>query len=198
MRVEKKQTDDGRFPFWLTLLLAARTARRAGRTPKRAARRARKFRQNATFYGLTMVTKIPFNESTRYVTSPRRTVKNSIRSPKSRQGMKSPGQDRRSHRRYPVSVALKYSAGFKVGHGRTINLSEGGVLFEADVALPINLPIELSLSWPVRTRPPAPLELYAAGKTVRVEGTKVAVKFDRAVFRTGKNDGDNNAGRKPA
>jgi hypothetical protein len=112
--------------------------------------------------------------------------------------MKSPGQDRRSHRRYPISIELKYSAGGQVGRGKTINLSEGGVLFEADVALPINLSIELTLSWPVRTRPPVPLELYAAGKTVRVEGAKIAVKFDRAVFRTGKNDGDNNTGRKRA
>ena len=103
----------------------------------------------------------------------------------------SPGQDRRSHRRYPISVELKYSAGVQVGRGRTINLSEGGVLFEADLALPIDLPIELSISWPGRTWPPVPLEVYAPGKTVRVEGTKVAVKFDRAVFRTAKDNGRN-------
>jgi PilZ domain-containing protein len=112
--------------------------------------------------------------------------------------MKSPGPDRRSHRRYPISVELKYSAGVQVGRGKTINLSEGGVLFEADVALPINLSIELWISWPGRTWPPVPLEVYAPGKTVRVEGTKVAVKFDRAVFRTGKKDGGNNDGRKRA
>ena len=107
-----------------------------------------------------------------------RTVTNSIRSRKSGQ-VKPPGQDRRSHRRYPISVELKYSAGVQAGHGRTINLSSGGVLFEADVALSINLR----------------LEVYVPGKTVRVEGTKVAVKFDRAVFRTAKHDGGND-GRK--
>jgi len=108
--------------------------------------------------------------------------------------MESPDQDRRSHRRYPISVELKYSAGVQVGHGRTINLSSGGVLFEADVTLPMNLPIELWMSWPARTWAPVPLELYAAGKTVRVEGTEVAVQFfDRAAFRTGKDTGRNRA-----
>ena len=111
--------------------------------------------------------------------------------------MKPPGQDRRSHRRYPISVELKYSAGGQVGRGKTINLSEGGLLFEADVALPTNLLIELWISWPGRTWPPVPLEVYAPGKIVRVEGTKVAVKFDRAVFRTAKHDGGND-GRKRA
>ena len=105
--------------------------------------------------------------------------------------MQSPGQDRRSHHRYPISFELKYIAGVQVGHGRTINLSSGGVLFEADVALAINLPIELWISWPARTWAPVPLELYAAGKTVRVEGTHVAVEFYRVVFRTGKENGDN-------
>jgi PilZ domain-containing protein len=97
--------------------------------------------------------------------------------------------DRRSHRRFPVSVDLEYSlllpeGHVQVGRGRTINLSSGGVLFEAEASVPVNMPVELSIFWPLRTGEQAQVELHATGKTVRAKGRQVAVKFDRSRFRT--------------
>ena len=97
--------------------------------------------------------------------------------------------DRRSHRRYPVSVELEYrlflpEGHVQVGRGRTINLSNGGVLFEAERSVPVNMPIDLSIFWPMRTGDQAQVELHAKGKTVRAQDLQVAVKFDRSRFRT--------------
>ena len=97
--------------------------------------------------------------------------------------------DRRSHRRYPVSVELEYrlflpEGHVRVGHGRTVNLSSGGVLFDAEASIPVNTPVELSIFWPLRTGDQAQVELHATGKTVRDKGREVAVKFDRSRFRT--------------
>jgi hypothetical protein len=99
--------------------------------------------------------------------------------------------DRRSHRRYPVRVDLKYSlilpeGHVQVGRGRTINLSSGGVLFEAEASVPVNMPVELSIFWPLRAGDQAQVELHATGKTVRAKGHQVAVKFDRSRFRTNR------------
>ena len=98
-------------------------------------------------------------------------------------------QDRRLHRRYPVSVDVSYvfgSAGseLQVTHGRTINLSSGGVLFETEGVVPVNARIELSISWPSWAPHQIPLELCVAGETIRVEGRLVALKFDQSIFRT--------------
>src|SRR5215472_8866479 len=97
--------------------------------------------------------------------------------------------DRRSHRRYPVSVELEYrlflpEGHVQVGRGRTINLSGGGVVFEAEASIPVNTPVELSILWPLRTGDQAQVELHATGKTVRAQDLQVAVKFDRSRFRT--------------
>ncbi len=44
--------------------------------------------------------------------------------------------------------------------------------------------IELSIPWPARRRATVQLGLHVVGKTVRVENCRVAVQFNRAVFRT--------------
>lgn len=102
--------------------------------------------------------------------------------------------DRRSHRRYPVIVDIKYSLApsghVQVGRGRTINLSSGGVLFEAEVAIPVNASIELSISWPGRSDFQIQFELHATGKALRIGDSKVAVKFDRSIFRTARHASD--------
>ena len=96
--------------------------------------------------------------------------------------------ERRAHRRYPISVDLEYSFGsegrLQVGRGRTINLSNGGVLFEAETPVPVNTTVELSISWPILTGTQANLELHATGAVVRVTPRHVAVKFKRFTFRT--------------
>ena len=95
---------------------------------------------------------------------------------------------------YPVIVDINYSLGasghVQVGRGRTINLSSGGVLFEAEVAIPVNASIELSISWPGRSDPQIQFELHATGEALRVGDSKVAVKFDRSIFRTARHASD--------
>jgi len=98
-------------------------------------------------------------------------------------------QDRRLHRRYPISVDVRYTVGnagseLQVAHGRTINLSSGGVLFETEGVVPVNARIELSISWPSRAQHQIQLELRVAGETIRVEGRHVAIKFDESIFCT--------------
>ena len=98
-------------------------------------------------------------------------------------------QDRRLHRRYPISLDVRYTVGnagseLQVTDGRIINLSSGGVLFETEGVVPVNARIELSISWPSRARHQIQLELRAAGETIRVEGRHVALKFDKCVFHT--------------
>ena len=102
--------------------------------------------------------------------------------------------DRRYRRRYPVIVDITYSLApsghVQVGRGRTINLSSGGGLFEAEVAIPVNASIELSISWPGRSDPQIQFELHATGKALRVGDSRVAVKFDRSIFRTARHASD--------
>lgn len=107
--------------------------------------------------------------------------------------------DRRSHRRYPVSVDIEYrfvspAGHVQVGRGRTVNVSSGGVLFEAEVAIPVNTTIELSISWSLRSEDQVQRELHATGKTVRVEDRHVAVKFDHSLFRKARTPNDRRIG----
>ena len=97
--------------------------------------------------------------------------------------------DRRSHHRYPVSMDLEYRLSspeghLQVGRGRTINLSSGGVLFEAEATVPLNTTVEMSILWPLRSEHQVRFELHVTGKTVRARDRQVAVKFDQCIFRT--------------
>ena len=99
------------------------------------------------------------------------------------------GVERRSYRRYPVTVDLEYGvvsleSHLQAGHGSTINLSSGGVLFEAESTVAVNTTVELSISWPQRSDAPVQFQLHVTGKTVRTKSRNVAVKFDQRIFRT--------------
>src|SRR6266851_5797476 len=61
--------------------------------------------------------------------------------------------DQRLNGRYPITLELQYKLLNKgrvehLGVGRTLNISSGGVLFQADGILPPTGPIELALTWP--------------------------------------------------
>jgi PilZ domain len=102
--------------------------------------------------------------------------------------------DRRSHRRYPIGIGVNFRPASRghvqVGRGTTINLSSGGVIFEAEVALPVEASIELLIPWPARNQHQIQLELQVTGKAVRVEGRRVAVEFARSVLATAKTPGE--------
>jgi hypothetical protein len=99
------------------------------------------------------------------------------------------GGDRRQDRRYHLQLELRWKLirrrkVLDVGTGQTIDVSSGGILFEAGRYLPEGLNVELSISWPVLLHNVAPLQLIAAGKIVRVDGRHVAIQTVQHEFRT--------------
>ena len=72
----------------------------------------------------------------------------------------------------------------ETGTGHTIDVSSGGVLFDAGRYLPEGLNVELSISWPVLLHNAAPLQLVASGKIVRGNGRQVAIQTTQHEFRT--------------
>ena len=114
--------------------------------------------------------------------------------------MNSPAPDRMKHsrkpwtdgrrfsRRYPIVLDARWrlpkSTVSEAGTGATINLSSGGVLFQADRQMPAGARIELSIAWPVLLRNVAPLQLRVIGDIVRVRGREAAVRIGEYEFRT--------------
>ncbi len=88
--------------------------------------------------------------------------------------------DRRSDRRYDVEMQLRYrilnSAHHAEGTGISLNMSRGGVLFQADKFLPEGAAVELAIDWPIRLRGRIPLELHIMGHVVRCENNMVALR----------------------
>jgi hypothetical protein len=76
-------------------------------------------------------------------------------------------QEHRSHPRYPVYVEASYELivhgeVVETGHGRTVNISTGGVLFESQQALaPVG--IRLSIAWPAQLGDAVGLALRVSG-----------------------------------
>lgn len=100
--------------------------------------------------------------------------------------------ERRSHPRYPVVVAVEYNVLrgdelLKTARGWTVDISNSGVLFEADDALPEGTRIELVVAWPTRLNNDVGLELCASGSAVRRDHNRTAVRIERHVFRTRPN-----------
>ena len=89
--------------------------------------------------------------------------------------------DRRLDRRYPVTCPLEYMAVVEgsaiCGLGFTVNISTGGVLFQAMNRLPHGLPIELFIAWPGSPNDVADVKVRVRAVTVRTEGDCTAVRI---------------------
>jgi hypothetical protein len=99
------------------------------------------------------------------------------------------GGERRKDHRYHLQLELKWKLIRRrrlldTGTGRTINVSSGGVRFDAGRHLPEGLNVELSIAWPVLLRNVAQMQLVATGKIVRCEGREVAIQTTQHEFRT--------------
>jgi len=99
------------------------------------------------------------------------------------------GGERRFDRRYQLQLEVRWKLIRRrkiqdAGAGRTIDLSSGGILFDASRPLPVGLNVELSISWPVLLHNVAPMQLVASGRIVRCNGTHVAVHVTQHEFRT--------------
>ena len=97
--------------------------------------------------------------------------------------------DRRRDRRYGLHLEVRWKLIrrrriLETGTGQTIDLSSGGLLFDAGRHLPEGLNMELSINWPVLLRDVAPLQLVISGKIVRTSGQRIAVRAAQHEFRT--------------
>jgi hypothetical protein len=98
-------------------------------------------------------------------------------------------RDRRSKRRYPINLQVQYKLMKhrrveRLGSGRTLNISSGGVLFEADGLLPPNGPIELALNWPFLLHGSCGLKLVIRGRIVWTHDNRTAIRAEFHEFRT--------------
>ena len=97
--------------------------------------------------------------------------------------------DQRLHHRYPVELELRYTLLNKeqparLGSGKSLNISSGGVLFNADGVLPPSGPIVLTMKWPYLLDSAVALELVISGRIVRSYANAIAVKAEHHEFRT--------------
>src|SRR5690349_14845597 len=103
--------------------------------------------------------------------------------------------DRREDRRYQLRLDLKWKLirrrrVLDTGIGSTIDLSSGGILFDAGRSLPEGLNVELSLSWPVLLHNVAPMQLVVTGRIKRCNGRFVAIQTNQHEFRTAGGSSD--------
>ena len=97
--------------------------------------------------------------------------------------------DRRQDRRYQLQLECKWKLirrrkVLDTGIGRTVDVSSGGLLFDAGRHLPEGLNVELSIAWPVLLHNVAPMQLVASGKIVRSNGRHAAIQTVAHEFRT--------------
>ena len=99
------------------------------------------------------------------------------------------GGDRRQDRRYQLQLDLRWKLirrrrVLDTGTGKTVDISSGGICFDAGRHLPEGLNVELSISWPVLLHNVAPMQLVATGKIVRSNGRQAALQTTQHEFRT--------------
>jgi hypothetical protein len=106
--------------------------------------------------------------------------------------------ERRFDRRYDIALDLRWKLVRRrkvldSGTGRTVDLSSGGILFEAGRQLPVGLSIELAIAWPALLHNVAPMQLVVSGRIVRTNGSQTAIHMLQHEFRTAGTAHDNRA-----
>ena len=97
--------------------------------------------------------------------------------------------DQRLNQRYPIALKVEYKLLKKgrvarLGSGRTMNISSGGIYFEVDEPLPARGRIELAMEWPFLLEGVCALKLVMRGRIVRNDTRGVAVQIVKHEFRT--------------
>jgi hypothetical protein len=97
--------------------------------------------------------------------------------------------ERRADKRYELQLDLRWKLirrrrVLEAGSGRTIDVSSGGINFDAGRELPPGFNVELALSWPIMLHSVAPLQLVVQGRILRCEGNRVAIRMAQHEFRT--------------
>lgn len=95
---------------------------------------------------------------------------------------------RRRRTRYEIYKELRFSYrqgnSLFFGSGRTKDLDDNGIRFEADHALPQDSEIELRISWPVRLQNVCPLELVVRGPILRSDRHGCVLRVKSCEFQT--------------
>lgn len=98
-------------------------------------------------------------------------------------------RERRFARRYPIGARLSYkvlrgSEVIQSGHGRTLDISSTGVLFEPVIPVAAGAGIELSIEWPAPLSSSTGLHLSVKGSTIRTTERGTAVRLQAYELRT--------------
>jgi hypothetical protein len=98
-------------------------------------------------------------------------------------------KERRSNRRYDVRLEARWKLlrrrrVLDQGACQTLDFSSGGILLAVDRAFPIGLSVELSIAWPVALDDRTPLQLAVAGRVVRSDNGRAAIRLTQYEFRT--------------
>jgi len=98
--------------------------------------------------------------------------------------------DRRDDRRYQICLdvlwkLVRRKKVLQTGDGQTLDLSSGGLLFDARRPLPAGFSVELSIAWPVLLNDVATMRLAITGRIIRSSGNRIAIRMIQHEFRTG-------------
>jgi len=95
--------------------------------------------------------------------------------------------ERRRGARYSIERDLKWKwQGRRTRqapeHGRTVNMSSGGMLFTTNFLLPLGKLVEVGVNWPVAPGSDGGLQLVAKARVVRSDDGCTAVEFKQREF----------------
>jgi hypothetical protein len=104
--------------------------------------------------------------------------------------------ERRFDRRYDIALDLRWKLVRRkkvldTGIGRTVDLSSGGVRFDAGRMLPLGLGVELAIAWPALLHNVSPMQLVISGRIVRSTSSHTAIQLIQHEFRTAGAPGGN-------
>jgi hypothetical protein len=99
------------------------------------------------------------------------------------------GGERRHDKRYGMQLQLRWKLvrrrrTIDVGTGCTVNMSSGGIRFEAGREMPSGLNVELAIAWPILLLNVAPMQLFITGRILRSSDGWAAIRTVTHEFRT--------------
>ena len=99
------------------------------------------------------------------------------------------GGERRRDKRYGMQLQLRWKLvrrrrTIDTGTGITVNMSSGGIRFEAGREMPAGLNVELAISWPILLLNVAPMQLFITGRILRSGDGWAAIRTVTHEFRT--------------
>lgn len=98
-------------------------------------------------------------------------------------------RERRLKKRFPLEQEVRYKMLYgqriaETGAGKTTNISSGGIWMTTESMLTSGMPVELSMTWPVRLNDTCPMKLMIYGCVVRSNERGAAIAIERYEFRT--------------